>query len=157
MERKSRRITNVWSGVAAVAAFVTQPIPGLDEIIVVPMHYGLVAQLARARGAAVTKLPWRSIQRIIWYGAGARLVANFSLGLVPVVGAFANSVTAIALTEYLSRWLDQAISHPDAPPPDVTMDGLKSLFKDALERRAAQDAAGAAEGTGAPATKEGKP
>jgi uncharacterized protein (DUF697 family) len=138
MERKSRRITNVWSGVAAVTAFVTQPVPALDEIIVVPIHYALVARLAHARGVSVRELPWRSIQRVIWYGAGARLVANFSLGLVPVLGAFANSITAIALTEYLSRWLDQVISNPDQPPPDVTMDGLKALFKEALEKRAAE-------------------
>jgi len=160
MERKSRRITNVWSGVAAVTAFVTQPVPALDELIVVPMHYALVTQLARARGVSVRKLPWRAIQRIIWYGAGARLVANVSVGLVPVVGAFANSVTAVALTEYLSRWLDEAITHPDAPPPVVTMDGLKALFKEALARRAAQQAApgGAAPATSAaPEPEEGKP
>jgi uncharacterized protein (DUF697 family) len=134
MERKSRRITNRYSGVAAVAAFFTQPIPGLDEVIVVPIHYTLVARLAWSRGVPVRKLPWRSLQRIIWYGAAARLVANMSLGLVPVVGAFANSITAIALTEYLSRWLDEFISHPEKPPVDVTMDGLKSLFKDALDK-----------------------
>jgi uncharacterized protein (DUF697 family) len=139
MERKSRRITNVYAGVAAVAAFVTQPVPALDELVVVPMHYALVVGLARSRGVSVFKLPWRSIQRIIWYGAAARLVANFSLGLVPVAGAFANSITAIALTEYLSRWLDEAISHPDQPPPDVTMDGLKSLFKSALQKKGAEE------------------
>jgi uncharacterized protein (DUF697 family) len=135
MEPKSRRITNVWAGVAAVTAFVTQPVPGLDEIVVVPIHYALVVRLARARGVSIVKLPWRSIQRIIWYGAAARLVANVSIGLVPVVGAFSNSITAIALTEFLSRWLDELISHPESPPPDVSMEGLKSLFKSALEKR----------------------
>jgi uncharacterized protein (DUF697 family) len=138
MERKSRRITNTYSGVAAVAAFFTQPVPGLDEVIVVPIHYTLVARLAWSRRVPMRKLPWRSIQRIIWYGAAARLVANLSLGLVPVVGAFANSITAIALTEYLSRWLDDFISHPEKPPADVTMDGLASLFKRALDKSEAQ-------------------
>jgi uncharacterized protein (DUF697 family) len=142
MERKSRRITNVWSGVTAVVAFVTQPVPALDEVIVVPIHYALVVRLARARGASVTKLPWRSIQRIIWYGAAGRLVANMSLGLVPVAGAFANSITAMALTEYLSRWLDEVISNPDKPPPDVTLDGLKALFKSALAKKGAAEKGG---------------
>jgi uncharacterized protein (DUF697 family) len=136
MERKSRRITNRYSGVAAVAAFFTQPVPLLDEVVVVPIHYALVARLAWSRGVKVRKLPWRSIQRIIWYGAAARLVTNLSLGLVPVVGAFANSVTAIALTEYLSRWLDDFITHPEKPPADVTMEGLKSLFKSAVQKHA---------------------
>jgi uncharacterized protein (DUF697 family) len=128
MERKARRITSVYSGVAAVTAFVTQPIPGGDELVVVPVQYALCIRLARARGVSVFDLPWRSIQRIIWYGAAARLVANFSLLAVPVLGAFGNSITAIALTEYLAHWLDAFLSHPDQPPPEVTMDGLKKLF-----------------------------
>ena len=134
MKRKSRRITNVYSGVAAVAAFVTQPIPGADELVVVPIQYALCVRLARAHELSVFKLPWRSVQRIIWYGAGARLVANFSLGLVPVLGAFSNSITAIALTELLARWVDEYAAHPEQPPPDVTMAGLKQLFTDALRK-----------------------
>jgi uncharacterized protein (DUF697 family) len=134
MERKSRRITNVYSGVAAVAAFVTQPIPGGDELIVVPVHYALVVRLARARGVSVFKLPWRSIQKIIWYGAGARLVANFSLIAVPFLGAFANSITAIALTEFVAGWLDAFLDDPTKPPPDVSMAGLKKLFTDAITK-----------------------
>jgi uncharacterized protein (DUF697 family) len=134
MERRSRRITNVYSGVAAVTAFVTQPIPGADELLVVPIHYALCARLARSRGVSIFKLPWRSVQRIIWYGAAARLVANFSLGLVPVLGAFSNSITAIALTEFLARWLDDFLANPEQPPPDVTMKGLKALFTGALRK-----------------------
>jgi uncharacterized protein (DUF697 family) len=134
MEPKTRRITNVYSGVAAVAAFFTQPVPMLDEVIVVPIHYGLTVRMARSRGVSIFKLPWRSVQRIIWYGAGARLVANMSLGLVPVVGAFVNSITAIALTEFLARWLDEFLEHPDQPPPDVTMEGLKTLFENAVKK-----------------------
>jgi len=76
MERRSRRITNVYSGVAAVTAFVTQPIPGADELLVVPIQYTLCVQLGRSRGVSAFKLPWRSVQRIIWYGAAARLVAG---------------------------------------------------------------------------------
>lgn len=136
MQRKSRRITNVHSGVAAVAAFVTQPIPGGDELIVVPIHYALCVRLARARGVSVFKLPWRSIQRVIWYGAAARLVANFSLIAVPFLGAFGNSITAIALTEFLARWLDDFLDHPETPPPEVTLDGLKTLFASAMKKAA---------------------
>jgi uncharacterized protein (DUF697 family) len=139
MERKSRRITNVYSGVAAVTAFVTQPIPGADELLVVPIHYALCARLARSRRVSVFKLPWRSVQRIIWYGAAARLVANFSLGLVPVLGAFSNSITAVALTEFLARWLDDFLASPGQPPPEVTMEGLKALFTGALRKSRAAE------------------
>jgi uncharacterized protein (DUF697 family) len=146
MEPRSRRITNVYAGVAAVTAFVTQPIPGGDELIVVPVQYALCVRLARARGVSVFKLPWRSIQRIIWYGAAARLVANFSLIVVPFLGAFANSITAIALTEFLANWLDAFLSHPEEPPAEVTMEGLKVLFVNAFKKvtpcRSATPAAG---------------
>jgi len=140
MERKSRRITNRASGVAAVVSFFTQPIPGADELLVVGIHYYLVVRLARSRGVSVLKLPWRSLQRIVWYGAGARLVANFSLGLVPIVGMFSNAITAIALTEFLARWLDEYILHPESPPPDVTMEGLKEIFASALKKKKKEEA-----------------
>jgi len=143
MERRSRRITNVYSGVAAVTAFVTQPIPGGDELLIVPVQYALCARLARARGVSVFKLPWKSIQRIIWYGAAARLVTNFSLIVVPFLGAFGNSITAIALTEFLARWLDAFLDHPEEPPAEVTMAGMKTLFMDAMKkagRRKAKEA-----------------
>jgi uncharacterized protein (DUF697 family) len=134
MDPKSRRTTNVHSGVAAVIAFITQPIPAGDEIIVIPIHYSLCVKMARKRGFSVLKLPWRSIQRVIWYGAAARLVVNFSLGLLPFIGAFSNAITAIALTEYLGRYLDLAITHPDKPPPEITIEGLKALFTDAIKK-----------------------
>ncbi|HEY1695294.1 MAG TPA: hypothetical protein VGG39_24165 [Polyangiaceae bacterium] len=135
MERRSRRITNRASGVAAVLSFVTQPIPGADELLVVGIHYYLVVRLARARGVQLRTLPWRSLQRIVWYGAGARLVANFSLGLVPFVGMFSNAITAAALTEFLARWLDEFIEHPESPPPEVTREGMKELFTNVLKKK----------------------
>jgi uncharacterized protein (DUF697 family) len=138
MESRTRRIANRYSGVSAVAAFITQPVPALDELIVVPIHYVLCVRIARARGVRVLKLPWKPIKKIIWYGAAARLVANFSLGLVPVVGMFSNAITAIALTEYLARYLDEAIEHPDRPPPDITMESLKELFTNAMKKKAAE-------------------
>jgi uncharacterized protein (DUF697 family) len=136
MKPETRRVTNLHSGASAVAAFVSQPIPALDELIVVPIHYLLCVRFAKARGVPLKKLPWKQIRKIIWYGAGARLVANFSLGLVPVVGMFANAVTAIALTEFLGQYLDDALSNPDVPPKEVTMEGLKALFASALRRHA---------------------
>jgi uncharacterized protein (DUF697 family) len=141
MERKSRRITNRASGVAAVVSFITQPIPAADELLVVGIHYYLVVRLARSRGVSVLRLPWRSLQRIVWYGAGARLVANFSIGLIPVVGMFSNAITAIALTEFLARWLDEYILHPETPPPDVTMSGMREIFANALKKKKKEEEA----------------
>jgi uncharacterized protein (DUF697 family) len=140
MKPETRRVTNFHSGASAVAAFVSQPIPALDELIVVPIHYAMCLRLAKRHGVSPRKLPWKQIRKIIWYGAGARLLANFSLGLVPVVGMFANAVTAIALTEFLGQYLDDVLSHPEVPPKEVTMEGLKALFASALRRHAEEQA-----------------
>lgn len=134
MESHSRKMTTRYSSAAAVAAFVTQPVPALDELIVVPIHYWFIVRMARDRKVSVLKLPWRVLQKIVWYGAGARLVANFSLGLLPVVGAFSNAITAVALTEYLARYLDEVMENPNTPAPDITMKGLKQLFMKATEK-----------------------
>jgi uncharacterized protein (DUF697 family) len=128
MTPKSRQLTTPYSIATAIVSFVMQPIPAADELAVVPMHYWFAAKMAKAHGVRRRDLPWRSIQKIIWYGAGVRLGANFSVGFVPVVGAFANAVTAAALTEYLADWLDTYLANPSAPPPDITMEGLKRIF-----------------------------
>jgi hypothetical protein len=53
---------------------------------------------------------------------------------------FSNAITAIALTEFLARWLDEYILHPDTPPPDVTMAGLKEIFANALKKKKGEEA-----------------
>jgi uncharacterized protein (DUF697 family) len=136
VKTETRRVTAYYSGASAVAAFVTQPIPALDELIVVPIHYSLCTRLAKKHGIPRANLPWKQIRKIIWYGAAARLVANFSLGLVPLVGMFANAVTAIALTEFLALYIEETLANPGTPPKEVTMEGLKALFADALRKHA---------------------
>ena len=145
MEEQSRKLTNRASLIAAVAAFIAQPIPAADELIVVPINYWLVKRIAKARGVDPKTLPWTSIRKIVWYGAAARLVANFSIGLVPVAGSFANSVTAIALTEFLGQWIDAYLETPHAPPAEVTMEGLKRIFTQALAKKKAEQTAQTAE------------
>ena len=135
MDVRNRKLTYRYASVTAGVAFLTQPIPGGDELAVVPLHYMFAARMAKVRGLRRRDLPWRSIQRIIWYGAAARLAANFSLGLVPILGSFANAITAIALTEFLGRWIDAYLDDPTTPPPDVTMEGLKRLFTDAIAKK----------------------
>lgn len=135
MQPKIRRITNVYSGVAAVAAFVLEPIPALDELVIIPVHFGLCASVAAARGVKVKSLPWKSIRRLIWYGAAGRFVANASIGLIPVVGNVTNALTAIALTQHIAKYVDDAIEHPDELPPEITVEALKQMFLDIIKKR----------------------
>jgi uncharacterized protein (DUF697 family) len=135
MDAKARRSTNITAGVAAVVSFVVAPIPGADELVVVPMHFRLAKRLGKQRGLTKEQLPWKSIKKIVWWGAGARLVGNVALGEIPIVGSFANSFTAIVLTEYLSRWIDAYLADPANPPPEVTREIMQEMFDAAVGPR----------------------
>jgi uncharacterized protein (DUF697 family) len=127
-----------YGAAAAVASFVMQPVPALDELVVVPLQYALCRRIGRVHGVPAGELPWNAVRKIIWYGAAARLVANFSLGLVPVVGLFANAVTAYALTEVLADYLEAALASPDEVDRDVTLDSLRKHLDEALRTFATQ-------------------
>jgi uncharacterized protein (DUF697 family) len=136
MDRKSRWIKNIHASVAAVTSFLLAPIPAADELIVVPMHFSLVKRMAKARKVPIESLPWKSIKKIIWYGAGVRLLGNISLGEIPIAGSFANSFTAVVLTEFLARWLDLYLTDPANPPKDITAEVIKTAFENAMAARA---------------------
>jgi len=116
MDPESRRLTNMTSAATAALSFVTQTIPAADELLVVPVHYWFAVSFTHKRGLGLWRTPWIRVSGIIWGGAGARLVANFALGLIPVAGAFSNVVTAVALTELLARYLDGALGDSAASP-----------------------------------------
>jgi uncharacterized protein (DUF697 family) len=137
MEPTIRRMTNKYSAIAAVISLVTQPIPGADELIVVPIHYSFSVSLTRRRGVPLRRAPWLQVSKIIWGGAGVRLFANFTLGLVPVAGLFSNAVTAVALTEFLGRYLDAALSS-EAPPPAVSIRAIRDALRNPRQARSAQ-------------------
>src|ERR1019366_9526040 len=70
----------------------------------------------------------------------SRRITNRASGVAPVVGMFSNAITAIALTEFLARWHDEYILHPETPPPDVTMAGMKEIFASALKKKKKEEA-----------------
>jgi uncharacterized protein (DUF697 family) len=135
MEESTRRHTHVHARASAAAAFVLHPIPFLDEILIVPIHYALCVRVARARAVPIADLPWERVGKVIWYGAAARYVGNFTAKLVPFLGAVSNPLTAIALTEYLGHYLDDVISHPDREPPEITVASMTELMRKAAKRR----------------------
>ena len=114
--------------------FLFGSFPLLDEVVVVPLHYALCRRLAKMRGVPVAKLPWKQLERIIWFGAGARTALGLSMAPIPLAGAVGNWVTAYALTEFLAQYLDDAIAHPDEPPPEITMARIRELFERARRR-----------------------
>jgi uncharacterized protein (DUF697 family) len=139
MNPEVRRLTTRYSALTAVVSFLTQPIPAADEIIVIPIHYWFAVLLIRKRGRGVLEAPWWQVSKIIWGGASARCVAGFTVGLIPLAGGLSNAVTAVAVTEMLASYLDQALSNPDRPPPEISMRSVRDSLvrrRGSAERRA---------------------
>lgn len=111
MDSSGRKLTRKFSTVAAVTGLVTQPIPGADELLVITTQYALSASMARRHGVRMREVPWAKVNKIVWGGAVIRLAAGLTVGLIPVVGAVANAISAFASTEILGRYLDAALDH----------------------------------------------
>jgi uncharacterized protein (DUF697 family) len=122
-------MTTKYSALTAVASFVTQPIPVVDEIVVIPIHYWFAGSVTRRHGRGVLGAPWWQLHKIIWGGVGVRAVSRFTLGFVPLAGAISNAITATCVTELLSEYLDEALGDRDRRPPKVTVRSLLGTIK----------------------------
>src|SRR5262245_44120745 len=49
MDPEMRRLTRKYSILSAVTSIVTHPVPAVDEVFVIPIHYYFSAKVARAR------------------------------------------------------------------------------------------------------------
>ncbi len=100
--------------VAAVIGAVLSPIPLADEIVLVPVFALLTRSVARRRGLAREKIPWRAIMGTQVAGLGARAVLNLSVSFIPGVAAVANATSAALLTEVVGAYVDSACEDPEA-------------------------------------------
>jgi hypothetical protein len=112
MAPELQRLTAKYAVVTAIAAFVTQPIPVADEIVVLPLHYWFAGVFIRRRGGRLLHAPWLGVNAIVWGGVGARIASRLTLGLLPPAGAFANAVSSAAVTVLLARYLDRKLPAP---------------------------------------------
>jgi hypothetical protein len=103
------RLTAKYSVITAITAFVTQPIPVADEIVVLPMHYWFAGVFIRKAGSGILRAPWLAVSAIIWGGVGARIASRLTLGFLPPAGAVANAVSSGAVTALLARYLDRRL------------------------------------------------
>ncbi|WP_437322554.1 hypothetical protein WMF45_24975 [Sorangium sp. So ce448] len=132
MDLGARLATHAFSAGAAGISFIVQPIPGSDQLFVIPIQYLLTASLAKERGASLSKAAWSQVHQIIWGGGALRLMLTMTLGLIPLAGAVTNAFTAFVTTEYLGHYVDRALDNPDKPPPALSiqdiLDSITSLF-----------------------------
>ncbi|WP_437763351.1 hypothetical protein WME77_35710 [Sorangium sp. So ce764] len=132
MKLGARLTTHAFSAGAAGISFIVQPLPGSDQLFVIPIQYLLAASLAKERGTSLSKPAWSQVHQLIWGGGALRLMIGLTLGLIPLTGAVTNAITALVTTEYLGHYVDRALDDPDKPPPDLSiqdiLDSITSLF-----------------------------
>jgi hypothetical protein len=104
-----RSLTHVFAAAVAAVGFVAEPIPALDEILMIPMQYTLAALIAKAQQRRLSSVPWGKASLIIWGGVAVRFVSESTLRTSFPVGAAANAALAFATTEILGRYVDAAL------------------------------------------------
>src|SRR5206468_1205597 len=92
MER-SRLLTHGFATASAAIGFILEPIPVVDEVLVIPLQYVLAASIARSRHQSLSKVPWVGASLIIWGGAVFReLLPETFLRPLPLVGPAVNGL-----------------------------------------------------------------
>jgi hypothetical protein len=111
-----RTLTHTFAAAVAAVGFLVEPIPALDEILMIPMQYTLAALIAKARSRSLSSVPWGKTSLIIWGGAAVRFVSESTLRTTPLVGATANAILAFATTEILGHYVDGALTATEVSP-----------------------------------------
>ncbi len=108
---------------AALGAALS-PVPLADELVLVPIYGAMAVRIARARGVAPMKFPWRPYGRMVVAGLATRAVVNLGTALIPGVAAVANALSATALTKRLGDYADRALQKDaEAVPTGESSDG----------------------------------
>lgn len=101
------------AGVAAALAAVLSPIPLADEIALLPVFATLTRRIAKSHDLGWLQTPWRPIGRTTVNGLLARATVNLAVSFIPGVAAVANAASAVLLTQFLGRYIDEACASPD--------------------------------------------
>ncbi len=115
MDPVLERLTAKYAVATAVAAFVTHPVPVVDELFVLPIQASFVRAFVRRRGGSLLHAPWSGVGAIALGGLGARLLSRLTLGFVPPWGGVGSAILSAATTVLLGRYLDRRIPAPPAP------------------------------------------
>lgn len=114
--KRSRSLTHAFAAATAAVGLVTEPIPALDEVMIIPMQYLLAASIARARIEKLSSVPWGRVSLIIWGGVGLRFLSETALRAVPVAGPAANALLAFQTTEHLGSFIDRVLGGAEDRP-----------------------------------------
>jgi len=128
VERLIRR-TSIATGALGV---ILSPIPLADELLLLPVYAFLSLRIGKDHSLDARAIPWRPICTTTLAGLAARAAVNVTVSYIPGVAAAANAATAVALTQFLGRYVDEACAHPE----NATPLGVKDVIERIRPRRA---------------------
>ncbi len=114
MNDASKSTVHRTSAVSAVLAAVLSPIPLVDELLLLPIYGVMATRIGRANGLKIGAVPWRPIWSTTVNGLVARGLVNLTVAYIPGVAAAANAASAVVLTEFLGRYMDDACADPSS-------------------------------------------
>lgn len=111
---------------AAIGA-VLSPIPLADELVLFPIFGWMTKRIARVRELPDDRIPWRPIRATRLAALVARAGLNVTVAYIPGVAAFANAVSAFAVTELVGRYVDHLCDDPEAAQALTVQEILETL------------------------------
>jgi uncharacterized protein (DUF697 family) len=117
MSPRVERIIRRTSLLTAALGVVLSPLPLVDEVLLLPIYGVLVSRIGKDHDLAFRQVPWKPICATALAGLTARAAVNLTVGYVPGVAAAASAVSAIALTRFFGRYVDEACAHPAHAKP----------------------------------------
>jgi uncharacterized protein (DUF697 family) len=112
MDPAVERLIRRTSLVTAALGVVLSPIPLADELLLLPIYGVLTSRIAKKHELPAGKLPWKPICATAFAGLAARAAINITVSYIPGVAAAANAVSAVALTQFFGRYVDDACAKP---------------------------------------------
>jgi uncharacterized protein (DUF697 family) len=120
MSPRVERLIRRTSILTAALGVVLSPLPLVDELLLLPIYGVLVSRIGKDHELAFGQVPWKPICATAFAGLTARAAVNLTVSYVPGVAAAASAASAVALTQFFGRYVDEACTHPaDAKPLGV--------------------------------------
>lgn len=124
--------------VTAALGVVLSPIPLADELLLLPIYAVMTARIGKHHALPLKAVPWRPICATAVAGLTARAAVNVTVSYIPGVAAVANATTALALTRFFGRYVDDACANPASAKRLSVQDILSTLRRrGSAEARAA--------------------
>jgi len=139
VEKLIRRTSLVTAGIGVVLS----PIPLLDELVLLPIYGVMASRIGKDHALKFGEVPWRPIGATAVAGLAARAAVNLTVSYVPGLAAVANAVSALALTQFLGRYVDEACAHPEDVKA-LRVQEIVSAMRDSMKKEKPAEAPGPA-------------